>query len=101
MGGDTAHSGAFDAHRPFGPVDASLTPIGAPDPWIHAHCTPEQAMAMADAAGARLFVPLHHPSFRSSRELFDEPIRRAEHALREERDRLGLREAGQTVVIDS
>jgi len=101
VGGDTARTGAFDAHRRFGPFDAAVMPIGAYDPWIHAHCTPEQAVAMADAAGARLFVPVHHRSFQLSREPFDEPIQRAEHALREERDRLGLREIGQTVVIDS
>lgn len=67
VGADTAHPGAFDAHRSFGPFDAALMPIGAPDPWIHAHCTPEQAMAMAEAAGARLFVPRRHQSCRSSR----------------------------------
>jgi hypothetical protein len=54
---------------------------------------------MADAAGARLFVPVHHQSFRLSREPFTEPIERVEHALREERDRLGLREIGETLVV--
>lgn len=101
IGGDTARTAAFDAHRRFGPFDAAIMPIGAYNPWIHAHCTPEQAVAMADAAGARLFVPVHHRSFQLGREPFDEPIARAEHALREERDRLGLREIGQTLVVDS
>ena len=42
---------------------------------------------MADAAWARLFVPVHHKSFRLSDEGFNEPIERAEAALVKERDR--------------
>jgi L-ascorbate metabolism protein UlaG (beta-lactamase superfamily) len=74
-------------------------PIGAYDPYIYNHCTPEQAVAMADAAGARLFVPIHHKTFRLSEERFDEPIERAEAALSAERGRLAVREVGDTVVI--
>jgi L-ascorbate metabolism protein UlaG (beta-lactamase superfamily) len=99
IGGDTARTEAFDSHRRFGPFDAAVMPVGAYDPWIRNHCTPEQAVKMADAAGARLFVPVHHQSFPLSREPFREPIERTEHALREERDRLGLREIGQTMVV--
>lgn len=99
IGGDTARTDVFRAHRRYGPFDAAVMPIGAYDPWIRHHCTPEQAVAMADAAGARLFVPVHHQSFPVSREPFREPIERAEQALREERDRLALREIGQTLVV--
>jgi L-ascorbate metabolism protein UlaG (beta-lactamase superfamily) len=99
VGGDTAQTDAFRSHRRFGPFDAAIMPIGAYDPWIRNHCTPEQAVQMADAAAARLFVPVHHQSFQLSREPVREPIERAAHALREERDRLGLREVGQTVVV--
>jgi L-ascorbate metabolism protein UlaG (beta-lactamase superfamily) len=74
-------------------------PIGAYDPWIRNHCTPEQAVKMAEAAGARLFVPVHHQSFELSREPFLEPIERTQAALSKEEDRLALREIGQTVVI--
>jgi hypothetical protein len=56
---------------------------------------------MADAAGARLFVPVHHQSFELSREPFLEPIERAQAALSKEDDRLAIREIGQTVVIQS
>jgi L-ascorbate metabolism protein UlaG (beta-lactamase superfamily) len=99
IGGDTAQTDVFRAYRRFGPFEAAVMPIGAYDPWIRAHCTPEQAVRMADAAGARLFVPVHHQSFKLSREPFTEPIERAEQALREERDRLGLRAVGQTIVV--
>jgi L-ascorbate metabolism protein UlaG (beta-lactamase superfamily) len=99
FGGDTAHTRAFAGHRRHGPYEAAIMPIGAYDPYIYNHCTPEQAVAMADAAGAGLFVPIHHKTFRLSEERFNEPIERAEAALVKERDRLGVREVGDTVVI--
>jgi L-ascorbate metabolism protein UlaG (beta-lactamase superfamily) len=74
-------------------------PIGAYDPYIYNHCTPEQAVKMADAAGSRLFVPIHHQTFRLSEERFNEPIERAEAALVKEHDRLAVREVGETVLI--
>ncbi len=99
IGGDTAHTDVFREHRRHGPFDAAMMPIGAYDPWIRNHCTPEQAIRMADAAGARLFVPIHHQSFRLSREPLLEPIERADAMLAREHGRLGLREVGQTVVL--
>jgi L-ascorbate metabolism protein UlaG (beta-lactamase superfamily) len=99
IGGDTASSPLFRQHRRFGPFEAAVMPIGAYDPWIRNHCTPEQAVAMADAAGARLFVPVHHQSFQLSREPFLEPIERAQEALSQERDRLAIRDIGQTIVL--
>ena len=99
IGGDTAQTPLFRAHRRYGPFDAAVMPIGAYDPWIWNHCTPEQAVAMADAAGARLFVPVHHQTFRLSREGHREPIERADSALAHEQGRLALREIGETVII--
>jgi len=101
IGGDTAVTAAFRNHRRYGPFDAAVMPIGAYDPWIYNHCTPEQAVAMADAAGARLIVPVHHQSFRLSNEPFMEPIDRIQQALAKEHDRLALREIGETIVIRS
>ena len=51
IGGDTAITDAFRQHRAKGPFEAAVMPIGAYDPWIWNHCSPEQAVAMADAAG--------------------------------------------------
>jgi len=99
VGGDTANTRVFAGYRQFGPFDAAVMPIGAYDPWISNHCTPEQAIAMADAAGARLIVPVHHQSFSLSREPVREPIERAERMLAAERGRLGLREVGETLVV--
>ena len=101
IGGDTAVTPTFKSHRRYGPFDAAVMPIGAYDPWIYNHCTPEQAVTMADAADARLIVPVHHQSFRLSNEPFMEPIERIQQALAQEHDRLALREIGETVVIRS
>lgn len=76
IGGDTADTPAFRGHRRHRPFEAAVMPIGAYDPWIANHCTPEQAVAMADAAGAHLFVPVHHQSFALSREPVTDPIER-------------------------
>ena len=99
IGGDTATTASFRDHRQYGPFDAAVMPIGAYDPWIANHCTPEQAVTMADAAGARLFLPVHHQSFSLSREPVREPIERAEQMLRAEQGRLGWRDIGETVIV--
>jgi L-ascorbate metabolism protein UlaG (beta-lactamase superfamily) len=99
FGGDTAHTPLFASYRRHGPYDAAIMPIGAYDPYIHNHCTPEQSVAMADAAGARLFVPVHHKTFQLSHEAFHEPIERTEAALAAESDRLAVRDIGDTARI--
>jgi L-ascorbate metabolism protein UlaG (beta-lactamase superfamily) len=99
IGGDTAMTDAFRQYRGLGPFEAAVMPIGAYDPWIWNHCSPEQAVQMANAAGARLLVPVHHQSFQLSREPFMEPIERVQEALIKEHDRLAVRQIGQTVVI--
>ena len=99
IGGDTADTRAFRDHRQHGPFEAAVMPIGAYDPWITNHCTPEQAIAMADAAGARLIVPVHHQTFSLSREPVLDPIERAVKALDAERGRLGLTAIGETLTL--
>jgi L-ascorbate metabolism protein UlaG (beta-lactamase superfamily) len=99
IAGDTALTPIFREHRRFGPFDAAVMPIGAYNPWIWAHCTPEQAIDMANAAGARLIVPVHHQTFTLSHEPATEPIERAQQALTNEPERLALHELGQTAVI--
>jgi L-ascorbate metabolism protein UlaG (beta-lactamase superfamily) len=99
FGGDTAMTSAFAGSRVYGPFDAAIMPIGAYDPYSDNHCTPEQAVAMANAAGARLFVPIHHKTFHLSDERFNEPIERTEAALAQELDRLVVRDVGDTARI--
>ena len=99
FGGDTAITPLFASYRRYGPYEAAIMPIGAYDPFIYNHCTPEQGVAMATAAGARLFVPVHHKSFELSREPFFEPIERAQAALAAEPERLAVEDVGQTVHV--
>ena len=95
--GDTAFAPQeFAVLREEGPFDLALMPIGAYDPWIGNHCNPEQAVAMADAAGARAILPIHHQTFKLSREPYDDPILRLERALRSDPSRLALRRIGET-----
>jgi L-ascorbate metabolism protein UlaG (beta-lactamase superfamily) len=80
-------------------VDLAIMSIGAYNPWIRSHCTPEQAIEMANAAGAEFIMPVHHQTFRLSFEPFREPIERFQAALRDQRERIALREIGETFVL--
>jgi L-ascorbate metabolism protein UlaG (beta-lactamase superfamily) len=80
-------------------VDVAIMSIGAYNPWIQSHCSPEQAVEMANAAGARFIVPVHHQTFRLSFEPFREPIERFEAALGKTPERIALREIGETFVL--
>ena len=98
--GDTAYTDAFarlnDPHRT---LDLMLMPIGAYDPWIRAHCSPEQAAAMARQAGALAFVPIHHETFKLSSEPMDEPATRIRAAYAHEPERLLAVNAGETFHV--
>lgn len=74
--GDTAHSDAFHPLGAEGGVDLSIFGIGAYDPWIAKHATPEQVWEMHTAAGGRHLLPMHHSTFELSDEPMDEPLRR-------------------------
>jgi len=97
--GDTAMTESFATPRRHDPIDVAIMPMSAYNPWIQAHCTPEQAVQMATAAGARFVVPVHHQTFRLSFEPFREPIERFEAALRKTPERIALREIGETFVL--
>jgi len=93
--GDTADTNAFRALRSSRPVDLAIMPIGAYNPWIYYHCTPEQAWRMGNEAGAEFFIPVHHQTFQLSREPFSEPIERFEQAANGHSDRVALTRIGQ------
>jgi len=97
FGGDTAMTDTFSKLRP--PIDLAIMSIGAYNPWIHSHCTPEQAVEMATAAGARFIMPVHHQTFRLSFEPLREPIERFQAVLSETPERAALREIGETFVL--
>ena len=97
--GDTALMNGFADLREHGSIDLAIVSIGAYNPWIRSHCTPEQAIEMPNAAGARFIMPVHHQTFRLSFEPLREPIERFEDALCTEPGRIALREIGETFVL--
>ena len=97
FGGDTALTDSFRALRSSRPIDLAIMPIGAYNPWIRVHCTPEQAVRMADDAGADRILPVHHQTFPLSRETPKEPIERLSAALGNAPERVALTAIGQEV----
>jgi L-ascorbate metabolism protein UlaG (beta-lactamase superfamily) len=98
FGGDTAFCEHFKKLKEKGPFDAALMPIGsykaAEFCW---HCTPEEAVQMANDAGANYILPIHHMTFNFGKEIQMEPIQRLQQALPGER--LAWREVGETFVL--
>ena len=99
FGGDTAATTAFREVRAAKPVDLAIMPIGAYNPWIHAHCTPEQAWRMGNDAGAERFIPVHHQTFQLSREPLLEPIERFYAAAGSSPERVAIGRMGQEFSI--
>ena len=85
----------FRSLRTSRPFDLAIMPVGAYNPWIHAHCTPEQAWSMAQQAGAEFFLPVHHQTFMLSREPYFEPIERVYGAAGNHPDRVAVSRIGQ------
>ncbi len=90
-GGDTAFHEGF---KSIGKVDLAIFGIGADDPYIRAHATPEQAWQMADHVRADFILPMHHSTFRLSHEPMNEPIERLLAAAGRDEQRIIVREIG-------
>jgi L-ascorbate metabolism protein UlaG (beta-lactamase superfamily) len=99
FGGDTAATTAFRALKMSRAYDLAIMPVGAYDPWIHYHATPEQAWTMAEDAGAEFFLPVHHQTFQLSREPYLEPIERVYGAAGRHPDRVALSGIGQEFAL--
>jgi len=89
--GDTADSRGYAG---LGPLDLSIFGIGAYDPWIHAHASPEQVWQMHTEAGGAYLLPMHHSTFELSDEPVDEPLRRLLDAAGDQATRVIGRELG-------
>jgi L-ascorbate metabolism protein UlaG (beta-lactamase superfamily) len=98
LAGDTARTDAAHLGE-RGPLDLMVVPISAYDPWITNHCTPEEAVEMADEAGANYLLPVHHETFKLSAEPLEEPIRRFKAALSQQKHRIALAQVGETFVL--
>jgi L-ascorbate metabolism protein UlaG (beta-lactamase superfamily) len=100
FGGDTAYTRAFGRLRDRdAEIVLAVLPIGAYDPYVYAHANPEQAWAMAREMGARYVLPMHHSTFKLSREPVGEPIKRMIAASGRERWRVALTEIGETWTL--
>ena len=95
FGGDTALTDGFRQLKTARPFDLAIMPVGAYNPWIHSHCTPEQAWSMANQAGAEFFLPVHHQTFMLSREPYLEPIERVYGSAGNHPDRVAVSRIGQ------
>src|SRR5262249_26230344 len=95
FGGDTAATDTFRGLHTSRPFDLAIMPIGAYNPWIRNHCTPEQSWRMANDAGADVFLPVHHQTFKLGREGYFEPIERLIHAAGPRPERIALHRIGQ------
>lgn len=71
--GDTAWTEDF---KSIGGAHLAIMPVGAYNPWIRYHCSPEQAWTMANHAKAHYILPVHHKTFSLSREPVGEPVER-------------------------
>lgn len=98
FGGDTAYTQTFASIG--GSVDVAIMPIGAYEGYLEDHCTPEEALAMAEMMKARHVVPIHHATFRMSPEPRLEPITRLRRAVRYSKTQLAMQDVGEVLSID-
>jgi L-ascorbate metabolism protein UlaG (beta-lactamase superfamily) len=97
FGGDTAYTRAFGRLRQRNlKIELAILPIGAYNPYIYAHANPEQAWQMRHEMNATYILPMHHSTFRLSREPVKEPIRRLFKAAEDESWRICLSNPGET-----
>ncbi len=97
FGGDTAITDTFRTLKASKPFDLAILPIGAYDPWIENHCTPEQAWRMGtDAGGATAWMPVHHKTFPLGREPLQEPLERFLQAAGADAGQVVTRQVGDT-----
>jgi L-ascorbate metabolism protein UlaG (beta-lactamase superfamily) len=94
--GDTAYTDQLKTVATDGPVDVTLMPIGAYNPWISNHCSPEEAWRMAGHLRARAFVPIHHATFRLSQEPTTEPLERLRRVAAAEARRVVISRIGDS-----
>jgi len=100
FGGDTAYTNAFSRLKRRGTrVHLAILPIGAYDPYVNVHANPEQAWQMSREMGAEFILPMHHSTFRLSREPAGEPIERMLAAAGRERRRIAVTEIGETWTL--
>lgn len=95
--GDTALTSEYEKVRG---ADLTIFGIGAYDPWITNHATPEQAWEMHSSARGRLMLPMHHSTFKLSDEPAHEPLQRLMAAAGDDAHRIVGTTLGRFVSIN-
>ncbi|MCK6613673.1 MAG: MBL fold metallo-hydrolase [Ignavibacteriaceae bacterium] len=96
FGGDTAMTDLFK--KSGEKADIAIMPIGAYNPWLRNHCTPEEALEMANHVEAKVFIPIHCNTLKQGMEPFHEPLTRLRNAHQTYNISLGLDNVGQTFI---
>ena len=98
FGGDTTFTDKFKKHRDEN-VDIAIMPIGAYKPWRKYHCTPEEALVMAEYhLGAKYFIPIHTKTF-DSNEMIYEPLNWLAKSSKHYQMKVGLWDIGETFTL--
>lgn len=98
FGGDTTMTEDFKILKDKN-IDIALMPIGAYNPWRHAHCDPEEALQMANEIGAKYFIPIHTKTFRQGMEPYEEAIDWMNKSIVNYNMKVGLDTIGQTFTL--
>jgi L-ascorbate metabolism protein UlaG (beta-lactamase superfamily) len=91
--GDTAYTEAF---KQLNDIDVAMMPIGAYTGCADNHCTPEEALAMADMMNAKAFMPMHCNTFALTQEAMNEPMQRLWKARHQYKTKIVTHRIGQT-----
>ncbi|MGV3771275.1 MAG: MBL fold metallo-hydrolase [Verrucomicrobiales bacterium] len=96
FGGDTAMTSSFkELNR--GKSQLAIMPIGSYGRSTESHCTPEEAVQMANEGRAEYIIPVHHSTFPIGKEPLAEPMERLSGSL--EKERIAIRKIGQTFQL--
>jgi len=98
FGGDTTFTDKFKKQKDE-KVDIAIMPIGAYKPWRKYHCTPEEALVMAQYhLGAKYFIPIHTKTFDSGTMIY-EPLNWLSKSSKNYEMQIGLWDIGETFTL--
>ncbi|PIP78068.1 MAG: Zn-dependent hydrolase [Ignavibacteria bacterium CG22_combo_CG10-13_8_21_14_all_37_15] len=97
FGGDTAMTDKFKKSNES--VDIAIMPIGAYNPWKFNHCTPEEALQMANELNAKVFIPIHTYTFKQGIEPIEEPLSRLMASYKDYDMVIGIKQIGETFSL--
>jgi len=96
---DTAYSAELARAARDHHVTVAILGIGAYDPWIWNHVSPEQAWQMFQQSGARALIPVHWDTFRLGKEPIGEAMSRLLAAAGPSASRVVIRQIGETWTL--